>query len=77
MIPRGWWIDPLHSTLLLWNECGEDLPIFCYRISHGAFVLAYKRAANSTRMPARPLRTKSDCSIPSASFFTASTTLRE
>lgn len=73
----AWWIDPLHSTLLLWNECGEDLMIFCYRISCGAFVLVYKRAANSTRRPARAPRTKSDCSIPSASFFTASTTLRE
>lgn len=77
MSTGAWWIDPLHSTLLLWNECGEDPMIFCYRISCGAFVLAYRRAANSARLPARTPRTKSDCSISSASFFTASTTLRE
>lgn len=73
----AWWVDPLHATLLLWNECREDLLIFCYRIGSGAFVLVYRRAANTTRRPARTPRTTSDCSIPSVSFFTASTTLRE
>ena len=77
MILGAWWIDPLHSALLVWNECGEDFSIFCYRISRGAFVLAYRRAANSTRMPARRPRTKSDCSTLSVSLYTASTTLRE
>ena len=75
MIPRGWWVYSFHSAILLWNECGEDPFIFCYRISQGAFVVVYRRTA--ARLPSRPLRTKPDCSTPSASLSTTYTTLKD
>lgn len=77
MISRGWWIDPYHSILLLWNECGEDPFIFCYRISQGAFVVVRERANASAQLAFSPLRTKRDCSTSSANFSIASTTLKE
>jgi len=39
-----WWIAPVHSLLLLWHQCGEDLGVFCYRITEGAFIRVHERA---------------------------------
>src|SRR5579885_1927318 len=55
MIRRFCVIDPVHSMLLLWNECGEDPFIFCYRIGVGACMLVLARATTFTKFPFLPL----------------------
>ena len=44
MIRRAWWIAPVNVTVLLWHECGENVPVFCYRISRSAAEWVRSRA---------------------------------
>ena len=37
MIRRIHWLAPANMLVLLWQECGENPAVFCYRISVGVF----------------------------------------
>ena len=64
--------------LVLWQECGENPALFCYRIGVGAF--SSVRSRGLVLVPAwrpglqRPLRTRIECSNPSATCSTPYTT---
>ena len=74
MIRRIHWLAPANMLVLLWQECGENPAVFCYRISMGAFVTAKSRGFG--RLPALKIRQRfsAACSNPSAIFSTDSTT---
>ena len=72
-----WWVDPLHSMLLLWNECGEDFTVFCYRISSGALVIVHQHAIDAAPQSLRMPRKRAACSTGFASSSTNFTTSRE
>jgi hypothetical protein len=48
MIRNTWWVTPASSLVLLWHECGEDVVVFCYRISRSAALWVRSRAENAT-----------------------------
>jgi hypothetical protein len=64
--------------LVLWQECGENPALFCYRIGVGAF--SSVRSRGLVLVPAwrpnlqRPLRNRVACSNPSATCSTPFTT---
>lgn len=66
--------------LVLWQECGENPALFCYRIGVGAFATVRSRAL--APVPAwradsgRPVRTRIACSNPSATCSTSSSTYK-
>jgi len=33
---RVWWLAPMNRLVLLWHECGENVAVFCYRITRRA-----------------------------------------
>ena len=33
----AWWVGILMTAVALWQECGENPPLFCYRIGWDAF----------------------------------------
>jgi len=72
------WLAPFTVPLLLWHECGEDVGVFCYRIGLGAFTSLRSRVLVS--VPVRDsiypsaARNNNECSTPSFTFSTPSTT---
>ena len=78
MIRLSAWLASISMLLLLWHECGEDLAVFCYRIGLGAF--ASVRGRSLVLVPVRDsvnlstARHNSECSTPSSTFSTRSTT---
>lgn len=73
MIRRSWWLASANTLVLLWQECGENPAVFCYRISVGVFTTAKSRGFVSP--PAFQIRQRFNavCSNPSAIFSTPST----
>lgn len=71
----------LAGALLLWEECGENLPIFCYRIGMDAFALARSRAVAFAPLATfdSKLRawTSTACSKPSANSSIAFTMFKD
>jgi hypothetical protein len=47
MTRRVWWLGALNALVLLWHECGEDLGVFCYRISRSAVTWLRSRAESA------------------------------
>ena len=37
MIHRSWWMNSCATLLCLWEETGENLALFCYRMVWGTF----------------------------------------
>jgi hypothetical protein len=61
------------SLVLLWHECGQDLGVFCYRISLGAFTGLRERGL--VPIPSREsfhlaARNRSECLTPSVTSST-------
>jgi hypothetical protein len=55
------------TVLLLWHECGEDVAVFCYRITVGAFTALRSRAVVPVPVRANHLqRTRATCSNSSS-----------
>jgi len=81
MIRLGAWIAVFAPLALMWQECGEDLAIFCYRIGCNVFMFTGRRAL--ALVPVRHTisekfaRTKAACSNPSFTFSTPSMTRRD
>jgi len=46
MIGRAWWFAAVNALVLLWHECGEDLAVFCYRITRSGAMWIRSRAEN-------------------------------
>jgi hypothetical protein len=44
MIRNAWLVTPASALVLLWHECGEDLFVFCYRITRSGAVWIRSRA---------------------------------
>lgn len=51
MIRLSAWIAVLTAIGFLWQECGEDLGVFCYRI--GCSVFTFTRKRTLALMPVR------------------------
>jgi hypothetical protein len=75
------WLAALGIPILLWHECGEDVGVFCYRIGLGAFTNLRSRAL--VPVPVRSslhslaARDNAECSTPSFTSYTRSTTQRD
>ena len=44
MTGRAWWFAVVNALVLLWHECGEDLAVFCYRITRSGAMWIRSRA---------------------------------
>ena len=66
------WISVLTALGFLWQECGQDFGVFCYRIGCNFFTFAHRRALEL--VPVRHTingnlaRTNAACSNPSFTF---------
>jgi hypothetical protein len=70
MIRLGCLLIACGAYVLLWNECGENPLVFCYRIVWSAFVTTRGRALAPVRVLSR---TSAACSNPSLTFSKRST----
>ena len=70
MIRIGWWLAAFAAYVVLWNECGENPLVFCYRIGWSALTIVRFRALVPVRIPSR---TSAACSNSSVTFSTRST----
>ena len=71
MIRPAWWLLLVCAVVVLWQECGENLAIFCYRMLWEAF--AGLRSPALIPIPL-PVRIEASCWNPSFTSFTHSTT---
>ena len=44
MIGRASWFAAVNALVLLWHECGEDLAVFCSRITRSGAMWIRSRA---------------------------------
>lgn len=44
MILLAGWLTAMNALVMLWHECGEDLFVFCYRITRSGAVWIRSRA---------------------------------
>ena len=44
MIRMARWLSVMNTLVLLWHECGDDLFVFCYRITRSGAVWIRSRA---------------------------------
>jgi hypothetical protein len=69
MIRPAWWLLIVSALIVLWQECGENLALFCYRIAWGVFSIMRSRALApipiSQRTHAACLNSSATCSTPS------------
>ncbi len=71
MIRSAWWLLLAYAIVGLWQECGENLAIFCYRI--GWEMISNLRARALSLVPVS-VRSEAACWNPSFTSFTHSTT---
>jgi len=74
MIYRSWWMNSCATLLCLWQEAGENLALFCYRMVWGTF--SNIRAGAFAPILA-PIRTNAECLTPSSSSSMRCSTLRD
>jgi hypothetical protein len=69
------------SLIFLWHECGEDLPVFCYRIGLGAVTGLRRRGLVlvPTRLAVHfaAARNRTECLRPSVTSSTRFSTLTD
>jgi hypothetical protein len=63
---RLWYSEPVLSLILLWHQSGDDLALFCYRITEGALMTVHQRAIVPLQMRRRAPGKGIACSNPSA-----------
>ena len=66
MIRPTWWLLMVTAGVVLWQECGENLAIFCYRI--GWEVISNVRARTLFLIPVS-VRTEAACWKPLFTSF--------
>ena len=71
---RAWWMNACAALLCLWEETGENLALFCYRMVWGTFSTV--RAGAWTPIAA-PIRNHAECLTPSSTSSTHYSTLRD
>ena len=74
MIRPAWWLLMVCATVVLWEECGENPGIFCYRIVWEG--IRSLRARALFPIPVL-VRTEAACCNPSFTSYTHSTTPKE
>jgi len=74
MIRPAWWLLLACTLVVLWQECGENLAIFCYRI--GWVMVSNLRGRALFLIPVS-VRTQAACWNLSSTSFARSTTLKE
>jgi len=74
MMRSAWWLLPVVAVVVLWQECGENLAIFCYRIS--CELLSNLRARALVLVPVT-VRSEAACWKLSSTSFVHSTTPKE
>ena len=74
MIRPAWWLLLVCAVVVLWEECGENLAIFCYRI--GWEVISNLRSRALFLIPVS-VRTEAACWNISATCSTRYTTSKE
>jgi len=74
MIRPTWWLLPVCAIVALWEECGENLAIFCYRIGWKA--ITQLRVQALVLIP-ESVRSEAACWKPSFTSFVRSTILKE
>jgi hypothetical protein len=74
MIRPAWWLLLVCAVVVLWEECGENLAIFCYRI--GWEVISNLRAHALFLIPVS-VRTEAACWNTSATCSTRYMTSKE
>ena len=74
MIRTAWWFLMVTAGVVLWEECGENLAIFCYRVI--CELVAGLRFRALFLIPAA-VRTEAACWNPSVTYSTPSTTSKE
>jgi hypothetical protein len=71
MIRPAWWLLLVCTIVVLWQECGENLSIFCYRIGWAMFSKLRTRALFLVPVP---VRSQAACWKLSFTSFGRSTT---
>ena len=71
MMRLGWWIPVVASLYILWQECGENLAPFCYRVGVTLYACARFGEFHPSGAARRVLLA---CSNPSFTSFVPSTT---
>lgn len=71
MIRPAWWLVAFATAVVLWQESGENLGLFCYRIGWGALECVRSRPLSPIPVSAR---TELSCWNPSVTSSTRSTT---
>jgi hypothetical protein len=66
------WVTAFTALLLFWHECGEDVPVFCYRIGSGLFTTVRSRALVPVAVSQAHARTNGACSNSSLISSTSS-----
>lgn len=74
MIRPGWWLLLVCAVVVLWQECGENPAIFCYRIGWEA--ISKVRARALFLIPVT-VRTEAACWKLSSTSYAHSTTPRD
>jgi len=74
MIRPAWWLLLVCAVVVLWEECGENLAIFCYRIGWEA--ISNLRARALFLIPVS-VRTEAACWNTSATCSTRYMTSKE
>jgi len=74
MIRPGWWLLMVCATVVLWEECGENPGIFCYRIVWEG--IRSLRARALFPIPVS-VKTEAACCNPSFTSYTRFTTPKE
>ena len=74
MIRPAWWLLLVCAAVVLWEECGENLAIFCYRIGWKA--ITQLRVGTILLIPLS-VRSEAACWKPSFTSFVRSTILKE
>jgi hypothetical protein len=74
MIRPAWWLLLVCAVVVLWQECGENLAIFCYRVLWEAITGLRVRALFPIPVS---VRTEAACWNSSATCSTRYTTSKE
>lgn len=61
MIPSSWWLGICGGVLIMWNESGENVFLFCYRMGWGAFSSMRSRTLAPVTISPDMTRTSAAC----------------
>lgn len=72
------WLSAVSALLVIcWQECGENLAVFCYRMSWVAFSTARTRANEFAPAHFATARAQAACSNPSSTSCIPSMMLKD